>query len=64
MMRWFYQQRFVRGLRQREIASMLRVGVPAISKRERRIRQRFAAAGLPEPLVTGRRLFRVTCRSL
>lgn len=56
MMRRFVELRFDEGLTQREIACPLKIKQPAVSRREARIRDRFAAAGEPEPDVPGRGL--------
>jgi hypothetical protein len=57
MMQHFFDLRFNRGLKQREIATLLRIGQPAVSRREQRIVDRFFHAGLPEPVPPGRNLF-------
>ena len=62
--RRFFELRFNRGLKQREIASTLGIGRPAVSRREGRIRDRFVAAGFPEPIAPGRKLFAIFSSSL
>jgi transcriptional regulator with XRE-family HTH domain len=63
-MQCFFDLRFNRGWTQRQVACEYRIGQPAVSRRERRIRDRFVRAGLPEPVPAGRQLFSVSVSSL
>jgi transcriptional regulator with XRE-family HTH domain len=63
MMARLYELRFDRGLTQQSIGELLGIGQPAVSRRESRLKRRFVAAGLPEPIAPGRNLFDVTATS-